>query len=312
MTAPVGGGALAPTRDQSTGGPSRATRAWLLAARPKTLPAAVTPVAVGAALAVADGAFDLVVAVACFIVALLLQVAANLANDVFDFHQGADTSARLGPTRVTQSGLIAPRRVLVATGLALGAAAGVGAYLVWRGGWPILLLGLVALVSAVAYTAGPAPLGYVGLGDLFVFFFFGPVAVAGTYYLQAGHLTPLALALGVPVGGPVTAILVVNNLRDVDTDRAAGKRTLAVRLGRAATLAEYAGLLSVAYLALPLLWWAGLLPGWWWLPWLSLPLAALLLRDLRAHAGTRLNRVLAGTARLHLLYGLLLALALLL
>lgn len=292
--------------------PGGATRAWVLAARPKTLPAAVTPVVVGAALAAAGGVFVPWVAAACFIVALLLQIAANFANDVFDFHQGADTTARLGPTRVTLSGLLAPRQVLRATWLTLGAAAAVGALLVWRGGWPILLLGLLALISAVAYTAGPAPLGYLGLGELFVFLFFGPVAVTGTYYLQAGHLTGLALALGIPVGGPVTAILVVNNLRDVETDRVAGKRTLAVRCGRAATLVEYAALLAIAYLALPLLWFVGYLPPWWWLPWLSLPLAALLLRDIRVHTGIRLNRVLAGTARLHLVYGLLLALALVL
>lgn len=297
---------------QRYGAPPGSRQAWLLAARPKTLPAAIAPVVVGVALAVAGGTFVLPVAVACFLVALLLQIAANLANDVFDFHQGADTSARLGPTRVTQSGLIAPNRVLRATWLTLGVAAAVGLYLVWRGGWSILLLGILALISALAYTAGPAPLGYLGLGEVFVFLFFGPVAVAGTYYVQAGHLTVLALALGVLVGGPVTAILVVNNLRDLETDRIAGKRTLAARLGRRFAQVEYGAFLAIAYLALPFLWWAGLLSAWWWLPWLTLPLASGLLRGVKRLSGADLNRVLAGTARLHLLYGLLLALGILL
>lgn len=283
-------------------------QAWLLAARPKTLPAAVAPVLVGTAIALDDGVFAPLAAAACFAVALLLQITANFANDVFDFHRGADTSERLGPTRVTQSGLIPPAQVLAATWLALGAAALSGLYLVWRGGWPILLLGLLALVSALAYTGGPFPLGYHGLGDVFVFFFFGLVAVAGAYYVQARDLSPLALAAGFPVGGPVTAILVVNNLRDIATDRAAGKRTLAVRLGRAATQWEYLLLLALAYLALPALWRAGLLSPWfWWLPWLTLPLAARLVRQVWRETGVALNPVLAGTARLHLLFGLLFA-----
>ncbi len=267
---------------------------------------------VGTALAVADGRFALPAAVACFAVALLLQIAANFANDVFDYHRGADTSERLGPTRVTQSGLIAPGRVVLATWLTLGGAAVAGLYLVWRGGWPILLLGLLAILSALAYTGGPYPLGYHGLGDLFVFLFFGLVAVAGTYYVQARELSALALAAGVPVGCPVTAILVVNNLRDVETDRAAGKRTLAVRLGRRGARAEYIVLLAVAYGALPVLWLAGLLSGWWWLPWLSLPLAIQLVRRVLRETGPALNAVLAGTARLHLVFGVLLSIAVLL
>jgi len=285
---------------------------WLLAARPKTLPAAVAPVIVGTALAAADGRFALGAAAACFAVALLLQIAANFANDVFDYRRGADTSERLGPTRVTQSGLIAPERVLLATWLTLGGAAVAGLYLAWRGGWPILLLGLLAILSALAYTGGPYPLGYHGLGDLFVFLFFGLVAVAGTYYVQARELSALAMVAGVPVGCPVTAILVGNNLRDIETDRAAGKRTLAVRFGRRGARAEYIGLLAVAYGALPVLWLAGLLSVWWWLPWLSLPLAVQLVRRVLRETGPALNAVLTGTARLHLFFGALLAVAVLL
>ena len=286
--------------------PSIGWRTWLLAARPKTLPAAVAPVIVGTAIAAADGGFFLPAALAAIAVALLLQIAANLANDVFDFHRGADVG-RLGPVRVTQSGLIPPRRVLLATGLVLGAAMLVGLYLVWRGGWPILLLGLLAILSALAYTGGPAPLGYHGLGDLFVFLFFGAVAVAGTAYVQTQDLTRLAVAASVPVGCLATAILVVNNLRDVETDRVAGKRTLAVRLGAPATRLEYALLLAAAYLTPPLLWLADLLSAWWWLPWLTLPLAAALVRRVARETGPALNARLAGTARLQLLFGLLFA-----
>ena len=311
-TPSIGRGSSQPLPSPRGGGAGGGVSPWLLAARPRTLPAAVAPVIVGTAIAVAEGRFAFWAAAASFAVALLLQIGANLANDVFDYRRGADTTARLGPTRVTQSGLIPPERVLLATWLTLGAAALAGLYLVWRGGWPILLLGLLAILSALAYTGGPAPLGYHGLGDLFVFLFCGLVAVAGTYYVQARELSALALAAGVPVGCPVTAILVVNNLRDVETDRAAGKRTLAVRLGRRGTQAEYVALLAVAYGALPLLWLAGLLPGWWWLPWLSLPLAVALVRRVLRETGPALNAVLAGTARLHLLYGLLLSAAILL
>jgi 1,4-dihydroxy-2-naphthoate octaprenyltransferase len=205
-------------------------RVWLLAARPATLPAAVVPVLVGTAAAVGGGAAPrpgpFVGALAA---AVLIQVGTNLANDYFDYRKGADTIARLGPTRVTQSGLVAPSTVRAATALTFGLAALIGLYLVWVGGWPILVVGLLSILSGIAYTGGPWPLGYHGLGDLFVFVFFGVVAVTGSAYLQTGQLEPFALLASVPVGMLVTAILVVNNLRDVETDRAAGKRTLADR-----------------------------------------------------------------------------------
>ncbi len=282
-------------------------QAWVLAARPRTLPAAVAPVVVGTAVAIAEDSFAPLAAAAAFAVALLLQVGANLANDVFDFRRGADTAARLGPVRVTQSGLIAPERVLAATGLTLGAATMIGLYLVWRGGWPIALLGVLAVLSALAYTGGPRPLGYHGLGDLFVFLFFGAIGVAGTHYVQAREVSSLALGAAVPVGCLVTAIIVVNNLRDIDTDRAVGKRTLAVRLGAAGTRAEYAILLAGAFLVPPVLWLGGGLSAWWWLPWLTLPLAGALVRRVGRTTGAALNPLLGATARLALLFSLLLA-----
>lgn len=298
--------AIGPERPVSGARPSPAG-AWYLAARPKTLPAAIAPVAVGTAVAIAEGGFAPAAAVAACVVALLLQIGANLANDVFDFRRGADTAARLGPVRVTQSGLISPGRVLAGTSVVLAGAAVAGSYLVWRGGWPIALLGLLAILSALAYTGGPWPLGYLGLGELFVFLFFGAVAVAGTAYVQTRQLTGQAVVASIPIGCLATAILVVNNLRDVETDRAAGKRTLAVRLGAARTRLEYAGLLGVAYLALPAGWVLGLLPGWWWLAWLSSPVALALVRRVTTTTGPGLNPLLGETARLLLLFALLLA-----
>jgi len=280
-------------------------RLWLLAARPRTLPAAVAPVIIGTGVAVAEGGFWAPAALAAVLVALLLQIGANLANDVFDFRRGADTAARLGPPRVTQRGLIAPERVLRATWLTLGAALLPGLYLVLRGGWPILTLGLLAIVAALAYTGGPYPLGYNGLGEVAVFLFFGLIAVAGTAYVQTGDLTGLALAASIPIGGIATAILVVNNLRDLPTDRVAGKRTLAVRFGRRATITEYTALLGAAYLVPPLLWLADTLGPWAILPWLSLPIAIRLIRAIATESGPALNARLAGTARLQLIFAVL-------
>ena len=301
-------------RDNGRGGPSQVTPSswnlWLLAARPRTLPAAVAPVVTGTGVAIAEDGFWLPAALAAVLVALLLQIAANLANDVFDFRRGADTAERLGPPRVTQRGLIAPERVLRATWIVLAAALLPGLYLVIRGGWPILVLGLIAIVAALAYTGGPFPLGYHGLGEVAVFLFFGLVAVAGTAYVQTGDLTGLALAAGVPMGTIAAAILVVNNLRDLPTDRAAGKRTMAVRLGRRATIIEYCALLAVAFLVPPVLWFAGETGAWAMLPWLSLPLAYVLVRAVASESGRALNARLAGTARLQLVFGVLFAIGL--
>jgi 1,4-dihydroxy-2-naphthoate octaprenyltransferase len=212
---------------------------WILAIRPKTLPAAAAPVIVGAALAVHVGGFRLLPALAALVGALLIQIATNLANDYFDFVKGADTEERVGPVRVTQAGLLSPGAVRGAMLLTLAAALLVGVYLVQVAGLPILVVGLVSLVCAVAYTGGPFPLAYHGLGDIFVFVFFGLVAVSGTVYVQLLEWLPEAVWAGAGVGAVSTALLVVNNLRDIDTDRRAGKRTLAVRLGVTGTQLQY-------------------------------------------------------------------------
>ena len=275
----------------------------MLAARPKTLPAALSPLIVGSAVALAEDRFNLIVGIAAVAVALLLQIGANFANDVADFRSGADTEHRLGPTRVTQSGLLTPRQVEVATVVTLALAAIPGLYLVWQGGWVFAVVGLLAIAAAVAYTAGPA-YGYVGLGDIAVFLFFGPVAVAGTAYLMTHQLTALSLLSSIPMGCLITAILVINNLRDIDTDRAAGKMTLAVRLGRSGARTEYALLLGLSYLVPLMVWLNGLASFWVLLSFVTAPLAVMLLQRVYTVEGRALNPVLAGTARLCLFFAL--------
>jgi 1,4-dihydroxy-2-naphthoate octaprenyltransferase len=285
-------------------------RAWWLAIRPRTLPAAVGPVLVGLGVAIGEGVFVPLPALAALAVALLLQVASNLANDLFDFRSGADAADRVGPPRVAALGLLSQRELVVGTGLVVGAAGLVGLYLVSVGGWPILALGALAIVSAVAYTGGPWPYGYRGLGEVFVFAFFGPVAVAGTAYLQTLRLEPLALEASVPVGALITAILVVNNLRDIVQDRRAGKLTLAVRLGERGAVLEYELLLLGAFLVPPLMVVAGVTPAVL-LALLSAPVALPLRTVVRAGGDPRrLNAVLAGTARLSLAFAALLAIGL--
>jgi len=286
--------------------------AWMLAARPATLPAAVVPVLVGSATAFAAGSFRPLPFIAALAAAVLIQIGTNFANDYFDFHKGADTAARIGPVRVTQSGLIAVETVRLGMIVTFGLAALSGLYLVAVGGWPILLIGLLSITAGVLYTGGPWPLGYHGLGDLFVFSFFGLIAVAGTTYLHSGSVPIAALINALPVAMLVTAILVVNNLRDIDTDRVAGKHTLAVLIGRRATRAEYVLLVGGAYLLLPLSWLLGTAAIGAWLPWLTLPLAVPLVRTLLREDGPALNGVLKRTGQLHLLFGVLFAIGLLL
>ena len=283
-------------------------RTWVLAARVPTLPAAVVPVLVGAATAWSAGFFQPGPFVAALAASLLIQIGTNFANDYFDFRKGADTSDRLGPVRVTQSGLVPPATVRAAAMLTFGLAALIGAYLIAVGGLPILVIGLFSIAAGVLYTGGPWPLAYHGLGDLTVFLFFGLVAVVGTTYLLAGSVGPAALVNALPVAALVTAILVVNNLRDVATDRVAGKRTLAVRLGPRATRVEYLLLVATASVVPLVAWLATGAPNWFWLPWLSLPLASKLVRIVFTQDGRPLNVALAGTGRLHLLFGILWAL----
>ena len=279
--------------------------AWLLAIRPRTLPAAAAGVIMGSALAWRDGLFRLDAALACLLAALLLQIGSNLANDVFDFERGTDTPERLGPVRVTQAGLLTPSQVKIGMAVVFALAALLGLYLAWLGGWPILLIGLAAILSAIAYTGGPFPLGYYGLGDLFVFIFFGLAAVAGTYYVQARFVSSAAWWMAIPPGLIITAILVVNNLRDLENDRKAGKRTLAVMLGEQATKAQYLICMLAAYLVVPLAASLEIVPWSSMLAWLSAPLSIRATRLVFTQRGRPLNAALAGTGQTALLFSIL-------
>jgi 1,4-dihydroxy-2-naphthoate octaprenyltransferase len=283
---------------------------WLMAIRPKTLPAAVGPVAVGSAVAFHDGRFAALPAVCCLLAAVLLQIGVNLANDYFDFKNNIDSEERLGPVRVTQSGLIMPAEVKRAMIVCLLLAAMVFLYLARAGGLPIVIIGAVSVVAALAYSGGPYPLASNGLGELFVFIFFGLVAVGGSYLVQTGQLTWPVMAAAVPPGLLVTAIMVVNNLRDIETDRKAGKKTLAVLLGRNRTVAEYQLLLLGSYLVPFAMLLTGLAEIYILLPLLTLPPAWLLAKRVAREQGALLNKLLAGTAGLSLVYSLLFAVGL--
>ncbi len=283
---------------------------WILAGRPRTLPAAVAPVIVGTAVAFHEAAFRPLPALAALIAALLLQIGSNFANDLGDYLRGTDSRGRVGPMRVTTAGLLTPRQVQIGMIIVFGLAALCGLYLIAVAGWPILVIGVLAIVAAVAYTIGPLPFGYYGLGDLAVFIFFGLAAVVGTAYVQTLRITSLALLASVPMGCLITAILVVNNLRDADNDRAAGKHTLAVLLGRRGARLEYLLLLAIAYLVPLFLWLVLATPAWVMLTWLTLPLAGVQLRAVWRILGPALNKTLAGTAQLAVLYALAFALGL--
>jgi 1,4-dihydroxy-2-naphthoate octaprenyltransferase len=283
-------------------------RAWVMAARPKTLTAAAAPVFAGVGVAALHDVVSPLPAAGALVGALLIQIATNLANDYSDYVRGGDTHERVGPTRVTQSGLLPPDVVYRGMIAVLSAALLVGVYMVWVGGWPMLVLGLASLACAVLYTGGPWPLAYHGLGDLFVFVFFGLVAVGGTVWVQGRVWPPDALLAGVGMGALITNILVVNNLRDIPTDAKAGKRTLAVRLGVAGTRLEYVLLLAAA-LAVPVV-------GLVWLAWPRASLAALLVTPLCVSPVRRvltfrdpreLLPALGATSRVVALYGILLA-----
>jgi 1,4-dihydroxy-2-naphthoate octaprenyltransferase len=287
--------------------------AWILATRPKTLPAAVGPVLVGSALAFADGRFVMMPALAALGIALLLQIGVNLANDYFDFVKGIDTQERLGPVRVTQSGLICPAGVRSAMMLTFILAALIGLYLMVKGGWPVIFIGMAAILAALGYSGGPFPLASHGLGDLFVFIFFGLIAVCGTYYVQAIGLTWLVVVMASNMGFLITAILVINNLRDIHTDQKVGKNTLAVILGERRSKIEYALLVTFSYGVLLIIWMAGWVSVWILLPLLFLPWAVSLIRTVwQSNIDSGLNIMLAKTAGLSFVYGVLLSIGIVL
>ena len=282
-------------------------RAWFLATRPRTLVAGFVPVAVGSALAYRDQVFALFPAIAALVGALFIQIGTNLVNDYFDFKRGADTVERLGPPRATQQGWLSPRAVFTGAMVCFGLAFVVGLYLVWVAGWPLVVIGLTSLAAGYAYTGGPFPLAYNGLGDVFVLVFFGFVAVGGTYFVQAHAVNATVLLAALPVGLLGVALLAVNNTRDEKTDAAAGKRTLVVRFGARFGQAEYVSCLVVSALVPVGLWLSGTATPFVMLSWLALPLAVPPLKLLFTQQGAALNAALAGTARLQLIFGLLFA-----
>jgi 1,4-dihydroxy-2-naphthoate octaprenyltransferase len=287
---------------------------WIKASRPRTLPAALAPVAVGTCLAAGvANQFDILILAATVIGALFIQIGTNLSNDYSDARRGADTDDRLGPVRVTAGGLVPPKYVLYATWVAFLIAALAGIYLVVEAGWELLLIGAASIVAGVLYTGGPRPYGYVGLGEVFVFLFFGVVAVTGSYFVQTSEFSWKAVILSVPVGLLACAVLMVNNTRDMDTDRRAGKNTLAVRLGRERMRTVFALTLYVSFALVPVIWLVTGLTAWINLALLGLPLVPPLARTVRERTdGAALNRALGDTARLELVFCVLLSVGLLL
>lgn len=285
-------------------------RAWFLATRPRTLVAGVVPVAVGSAIAWREGAFRAGPAVAAFIGALLIQIGTNLANDYYDFRKGADSNDRLGPPRATQQGWLSPSTVLSGALGCFGAAMLVGVYLVSVAGVPILITGLVSVLAGFAYTGGPFPLAYKGLGDVFVLVFFGLVAVEGTYFVQALTFSWVALVAGIPVGALGVALLAVNNTRDRLSDERVGKRTLVVRFGDRFGRVEWLAMVVLSIGVVLGLWLSGWASGLVLVSLASLPLAIGPARLVRSASGGALNQALAGTAKLQLAFGLLFAIGL--
>lgn len=290
-----------------------AAAVWIKAARPRTLPAALAPVAVGTSLAAGPaGIFKLPILIATVVGALFIQIGTNLSNDYSDARRGADSDDRLGPVRVTAGGLVPPKYVLYATWVAFAIAALAGLYLVLEAGWELILVGAASIVAGVLYTGGPRPYGYEGLGEVFVFLFFGVVAVTGSFFVQTQTLTWEAFALSIPVGLLACSLLMVNNIRDIDTDRRAGKRTLAVRLGRKSMRTVFSVTLLLAFALVPIIWLATALPAWINLALLALPLQPSLARTVRDRTdGVALNKALADSARLELVFCVLLSAGLL-
>ena len=298
------------TAGRAVAAPAGALRLWIIAARPRTLPAAIAPVLVGTALAGTEDVFRPLAFVCALIGSVFIQIGTNLSNDYSDARRGADTEDRLGPVRVTAGGLMPPKQVLVGTYVAFGIAVAAGAYLIAIAGWQLLVVGAASILAGVLYTGGPRPYGYEGLGELFVFLFFGVVAVVGSYYVQTEDLSWIAFALSVPVGLLVSAILVVNNVRDIETDRRAGKRTLAVRLGRDRARTLFATMIGVAFVVPIVVWLAGGLSAWLLLTLAAFPLVPPLVRTVYTRSdGPSLNRALAHTGRLVAVFSLLLAAA---
>jgi len=286
-------------------------KSWILAARPKTLSAAIAPVILGTALAWHDFHIDIITSLVTFLSAICIQIGTNFSNDISDFLKGADTKERLGPIRATQSGLLTIKQLKIGTIIIFSIAIIFGFYLAYIGGMPIVIIGLTSIAAGILYTAGPYPIGYHGMGDIFVFMFFGIIAVSGTYFLQTGYITQETIFCGIAIGFLSTAILVVNNLRDADTDRKAGKRTLTVRLGKSFSKIEYVFFITIPFF-IPIFFYLRWDKLSLWLPIFSFPLSISLAIAIFTKTGTELNIVLSQTARLLIIFTILFSLGIML
>ena len=286
--------------------------AWILASRPRTLAAAIVPVIVGSSIAVRDGLFQPLAAFIALLCSILIQVGTNYVNDLFDFLHGTDKEDRTGPQRAVASGIISVTEMKIGIYISFGLSFVLGMYLVSIGGWFILFLGVISILAGVAYTAGPFPLAYNGLGDIAVFIFFGFVGTVGTYYVQTLTITSMAFWSSVPVGALITNILVVNNYRDREEDRSNGKNTLAVIFGEKFTRLQYLTFMIVSYAILFVVYFTYKKSLWIFLPLLSLPISIKLIRMIYSLRGKELNKTLELTAKLSAIYGLLFAAGILL
>jgi len=288
------------------------TDAWILASRPKTLLAALVPVILGTSIAIYTGKENFLAAFVALICSVLIQIGTNFVNDLYDFLSGADREDRKGPVRVLASGLITPTEMKTAIILVFGLTFLLGLYLVYISSYITLLIGLLSIFAGIAYTAGPYPLAYNGLGDVFVFLFFGVVGTVGTYYVQAVEVTPLVFWASIPVGALITNILVVNNYRDIDEDRAVGKNTLSVKMGRRFTRYQYLAFMVLSYLILFVVYFTFKKSIYIFLPFLTIPMAVKLIKMIFTFTGKELNKTLELTAKLSAIYGLLFAIGILL
>ncbi|MBK7980513.1 MAG: 1,4-dihydroxy-2-naphthoate polyprenyltransferase [Ignavibacteriae bacterium] len=285
---------------------------WTLASRPKTLPAAVVPVLIGTSIVSFETKVNFLAAAVALICAMLIQIGTNFVNDLYDFLSGADNETRKGPVRVLASGLITVNEMKIAIVLVFFTTFILGLYLVYISTWITLLIGLLSIFAGIAYTAGPYPLAYNGLGDVFVFLFFGVVGTVGTYYVQVVDVSTLAIWASIPVGALITNILVVNNYRDIDEDREVGKNTLAVKMGRRFTQYQYLVFMILSYLILFVVYFTYNQRLFVFLPLLTLPLAVKLIKMIFSYTGKELNKTLELTAKLSAFYGFLFAIGILL
>ncbi|MCF8306349.1 MAG: 1,4-dihydroxy-2-naphthoate polyprenyltransferase [Ignavibacteriales bacterium] len=285
---------------------------WFLASRPKTLLAAVVPVIIGTSVASYSGKLDLLPAIVSLICSILIQTGTNFVNDLYDFYSGADRKDRVGPLRVVSNGLVSPETMKLAIYLVFGLSFLLGMYLVYNAGWFILFIGILSILAGYAYTAGPYPLAYNGLGDIFVFIFFGFIGTVGTFYVQALEITPFAIWASVPAGALITNILVVNNYRDIKQDKLSGKNTLAVKFGETFSRIQYLGFMFVSYMVPVIVFFTFKNNLLIFLPFLSLPLAIRLIKMIFSLKGKDLNKTLELTAKLSAIYGTLFSIGILL